>query len=104
MKCHHKLTLRQPELATLVAVSGFNQVVVGNIIDENKIIDSRIFNLNETSHTVLQLPEKIITQKTADINLAPFRRANEVKVKGKVVHMLSYLCITPWRRMGGVDI
>jgi hypothetical protein len=70
MKCHQKLTIRQPELTSLSRVSGINKVVVHmifdvskNIADENKITDSRIFNMDETSHTVLQRPEKIIAQR-----------------------------------------
>jgi hypothetical protein len=33
------------------------------IVDENKITDSRIFSMDETSHIALQRPEKIIPQK-----------------------------------------
>jgi hypothetical protein len=34
-----------------------------NVVDKNKITDSRIFNMDETSHTVLQRAEKIVAQK-----------------------------------------
>jgi hypothetical protein len=37
--------------------------VMENIVDENKITYSRIFNMDETSHTIVQRPEKIIAQK-----------------------------------------
>jgi hypothetical protein len=70
MKRHQKLSLRQPELTQLASVSGFNKVVVhtifdvlDNIVDENKITNSKIFIMSETSHTVVQRPHKIGAQK-----------------------------------------
>jgi hypothetical protein len=58
MKRHCKLNSRQPELTSLVRVSGFNKVVMltifdmlENIVDEIKIRDPRIFNTDETSHS-----------------------------------------------------
>jgi hypothetical protein len=54
----------------LARASGLNEVVVHtnfdvleNIVDENKIRSSRIFNMDKTSHAVVQRPEKIIAQK-----------------------------------------
>jgi hypothetical protein len=60
MKRHHKLSLRQPELTSLARASGLNKFMVHtifdmseNIVDENKITDSRILCMDETSHTVV---------------------------------------------------
>jgi hypothetical protein len=36
-----------------------------NIVDKNKIKDSRIFNMDETSHTYPQRPDKIVAHKGA---------------------------------------
>jgi hypothetical protein len=48
----------------------FNEVVVHtvldvlvNIVNKNNITDSRIFSMDETSHTVVQRPERIMSQK-----------------------------------------
>jgi hypothetical protein len=67
MKHHHKLSLLQPKLTSLARASGFNKVVVytifyvlENIVDGNKITDWKVFNMDETSRTVVQRPEKII--------------------------------------------
>jgi hypothetical protein len=38
--------------------------VLENTFDENKIINSRIFKMDETSLTVVQHPEQIIVQKS----------------------------------------
>jgi hypothetical protein len=69
MKPQHKLNLRQPELTSLARVSGPSRVVIHtifdvleNIVDENKMTDSRIFDMDETSYTVVQRPEQIIAQ------------------------------------------
>jgi hypothetical protein len=70
MKRHHELSLQQTELMLLARVSEFSEVVVHtifdtlkDIVDENKVTDSRIFNMDENSHTVLQYHEKNIAQK-----------------------------------------
>jgi hypothetical protein len=70
MMRHHKLKWRQPELTSSDRVSGLNEVVVYiilnmsvNIFDENKITDTRIFSMDETSCIVLERPEKIMSQK-----------------------------------------
>jgi hypothetical protein len=63
MKLNHKLSMQQPELTTLARVSVFNKFVVDSIFDvlenfadENKITDSRIFSMDETSHAVIERP------------------------------------------------
>jgi hypothetical protein len=66
MKHHHKLSLQQPELMSLATVSGLKKVhtifdVLKNTIDDIKITYWRIFNMDETSHAVMQHPEKIIS-------------------------------------------
>jgi hypothetical protein len=70
MKCHPQLSLRQPEATSLARACGFNKVVVHkyfdvleNIVDEHKITAARIINMDETSHTVVQRPEKITAQE-----------------------------------------
>jgi hypothetical protein len=70
MKRHQKQSLRQPQLTSLARVLGFNGVavhmifyVLANIVDKHKIAVSRTSNMDETSHTVVQCPEKIIPQK-----------------------------------------
>jgi hypothetical protein len=70
MKRHQKLSFWQPELTPLARVYVFKEVVVHtifdvmeNIFDENKIINSRIFNMDKTSLTVKQHSDKIIAQK-----------------------------------------
>lgn len=55
--------------------------VLENIVDENKIADSRIFNMDETSHTIVQRPEKIIAQK-ANIRLVPPHHAIHERTYG----------------------
>jgi hypothetical protein len=68
MKHHQKLSLRQPELMSSARISGFKKVhmifdVLESIVIEIKMTYSRIFNMEETSHTVVQRPEKIIPQE-----------------------------------------
>lgn len=70
MKRHPELSLRQPELTSQARACGFNKVVVHKffdvletIVDKHKITAERIFNMDETSQTVVQRPEKIIAKK-----------------------------------------
>jgi hypothetical protein len=68
MKRHHKVNLQQPELTSLATVSGFKKVhtifdVLKYTVDEIKIACLRIFNVDKTSHAVVQHPEKIISQR-----------------------------------------
>jgi hypothetical protein len=67
MKRHHKLSMGQTELTLLARASVFNKLMVPKIfdvleitVDENKISHSRIFNTDETLHTVLKRREKVM--------------------------------------------
>jgi hypothetical protein len=69
-KRHHKLSLRQPELTSLAGDSVFNEMVAHTILDvleniahEKNTTVPRIFSMDETSHKVVQRPEKIMPQK-----------------------------------------
>jgi hypothetical protein len=60
----------QTELTLLAGVSGLNKVAVNtifvqlkNIAHENKIRGSRIFNMDDNPHTVLQRHEAIIEER-----------------------------------------
>jgi hypothetical protein len=73
MKRHQKLSLRQPQLPSLVRVCEFSEVAVHAICDvfvntvfENTIAVSRISNMDETSRTVVQRPAEITSQKGKD--------------------------------------
>ena len=61
MRKHPQLNLPAPEATSLARAAGFNKVVVNaffdvceKIVKENALTADRIFNADETSHTVVQ--------------------------------------------------
>ena len=70
MKRHPEPSLRHPESTSLARASGFNKVVVDkffdtleDLFDLYKITAERMFNMDETSHSVVQCREKILAQR-----------------------------------------
>jgi hypothetical protein len=66
-----------------------------NIVDEHKITAARIVNMDETSHTVVQRPEKIIAQKGKHEVGAITSCEREQNVTGVYAVSASVFCVPP---------
>lgn len=66
-----------------------------NIVDENKITDSKHFNMDETSHTVMQRPEKIMSQMSIHQVGANSSHEREKNVTDVYAVNASCFCVPP---------
>ena len=70
MRRHPELTLRSPEATSIGRLRGFNRQNVGeffklycNILEEHNFSAERIYNMDETGHSTVQTPSKVISLK-----------------------------------------
>ena len=70
MKHHPEFNLRQSESTSLASASGINKVMVDtffatleDLVDLYKITAEKMFNVDETSHTVVQCQDKFLAQR-----------------------------------------
>ena len=70
MKRHPDLSLRSPEATSLGRMKGFNREAVGDffdkyyrLIEEHKLTADKIYNMDETGHSTVQVPSKVISVK-----------------------------------------
>ena len=70
MQRHQQISLRQPQATSIARAHGFNRESVDtfskllqDILQENSIPPTRIFNMDETGLTTVQKPQRVIAQK-----------------------------------------
>lgn len=70
MRRHPDLSLRRPEPTSIGRMKGFNRKDVGEyfdkyyqVLDENGFTADKIYNVDETGHSTVQVPSKVISTK-----------------------------------------